>query len=138
MVFEGQGNCFWSYRLQCGNRTEGFEALIDKVEDFFAAPPREKPEFQNSETCRHSNQHVWTCCCFRFGNRSRGHRPQSRSRAAILLPHMRPAFDNHSRNFRPFLPRNGISISGFIATSSYGFTRKNWAWPTSDANAEIL
>jgi len=112
---------------------EGFEALIDKVEDFFERAG--KPEFQNLERVAIAIS-MFDLLLLRFGNRSRDIATEPEAVLAILHAHMRPAFDI-IKDFRPFPSQERDIDLRFIATSSYGF-HPQLGCANIDANAEIL
>ncbi len=112
---------------------EGFEALIDKVEDFFERAG--KPEFENLERVVIAVS-MFDLLLLRFGNRSRDIATEPEAVLAILHAHMRPAFDI-IKDFRPFPSQQRDIDLRFIATSSYGF-HPQLGCANIDANAEIL
>lgn len=112
---------------------EGFEALIDKVEDFFERAG--KPEFENLERVVIAVS-MFDLLLLRFGNRSRDIATEPEAVLAILHAHMRPAFDI-IKDFRPFPSQEREIDLRFIATSSYGF-HPQLGCANIDANAEIL
>ncbi|MDF1610331.1 hypothetical protein PZ897_19290 [Hoeflea sp. YIM 152468] len=111
----------------------GFEALIDKVEDFFERAG--KPEFQNLERVAIAIS-MFDLLLLRFGNRSRDIATEPEAVLAILHAHMRPAFDM-IKDFRPFPSQERDIDLRFIATSSYGF-HPQLGCANIDATAEIL
>jgi hypothetical protein len=111
----------------------GFEALIDKVEDFFERAGR--PEFEHLERVVIAIS-MFDLLLLRFGNRSRDIATEPEAVLAILNAHMRPAFDI-IKDFRPFpLQEREIDLR-FIATSSYGF-HPQLGCANIDAMAETL
>jgi hypothetical protein len=88
---------------------EGFEALIDKVEDFFERAG--KPEFQNLERVAIAIS-MFDLLLLRFGNRSRDIATEPEAVLAILHAHMRPAFDI-IKDFRPFPSQEARYRSAF-------------------------
>lgn len=112
---------------------KGFEALIDKVEDFFERAG--KPEFQKLERVAIAIS-MFDLLLLRFGNRSRDIATEPEAVLAILHAHMRPAFDI-IKDFRPFPSQERDIDLRFIATSSYGF-HPQLGCANIDANAEIL
>lgn len=95
----------------------GFEALIEKVEDFFERAG--KPEFEHLERVAIAIS-MFDLLLLRFGNRSRDIATEPEAVLAILHAHMRPAFDI-IKDFRPFPSQEREIDLRFIATSSYGF-----------------
>ncbi|WP_420409233.1 hypothetical protein [Hoeflea sp.] len=95
----------------------GFEALIEKVEDFFERAG--KPEFQNLERVAIAIS-MFDLLLLRFGNRSRDIATEPEAVLAILHAHLKPAFDI-IKDFRPFPSQERDIDLRFIATSSYGF-----------------
>lgn len=95
----------------------GFEALIDKVEDFLERAG--KPEFEQLERVVIAIS-MFDLLLLRFGSRARDVVTAPEAILSILHTHMRPAFDI-IKDFRPF-PAQAREIDlRFIATSSYGF-----------------
>ena len=111
----------------------GFEALIEKVEDFFERAG--KPEFQNLERVAIAIS-MFDLLLLRFGNRSRDIATEPEAVLAILHAHMRPAFDI-IKDFRPFPSQERDIDLRFIATSSYGF-HPQLGCANIDPDAEIL
>lgn len=95
----------------------GFEALIEKVEDFFERAG--KPEFEKLERVAIAIS-MFDLLLLRFGNRSRDIATEPEAVLAILHAHLRPAFDI-IKDFRPFPSQEREIDLRFIATSSYGF-----------------
>ncbi|MEQ8481318.1 MAG: hypothetical protein RIC18_11730 [Hoeflea sp.] len=111
----------------------GFEALIEKVEDFFERAG--KPEFQNLERVAIAIS-MFDLLLLRFGNRSRDIATEPEAVLAILHAHLRPAFDI-IKDFRPFPSQERDIDLRFIATSSYGF-HPQLGCPNIDTKAETL
>jgi len=111
----------------------GFEALIEKVEDFFERAG--KPEFQNLERVAIAIS-MFDLLLLRFGNRSRDIATEPEAVLAILHAHLRPAFDI-IKDFRPFPSQEREIDLRFIATSSYGF-HPQLGCPNIDTKAETL
>lgn len=111
----------------------GFEALIDKVEDFFERAGR--PEFEHLERVAIAIS-MFDLLLLRFGNRSRDIATEPEAVLAILNAHMRPAFDI-IKDFRPFPSQERNIDLRFIATSSYGF-HPQLGCANIDAAAETL
>lgn len=95
----------------------GFEALIDKVEDFFERAGR--PEFEQLERVAIAIS-MFDLLLLRFGNRARDIATEPEAVLAILHTHLRPAFDI-IKDFRPFPAQEKEIDLRFIGTSSYGF-----------------
>jgi hypothetical protein len=111
----------------------GFEALIEKVEDFFERAG--KPEFQKLERVAIAIS-MFDLLLLRFGNRSRDIATEPEAVLAILHAHLRPAFDI-IKDFRPFPSQERDIDLRFIATSSYGF-HPQLGCANIDTNAETL
>lgn len=111
----------------------GFEALIEKVEDFFERAG--KPEFQKLERVAIAIS-MFDLLLLRFGNRSRDIATEPEAVLAILHAHLRPAFDI-IKDFRPFPSQERDIDLRFIATSSYGF-HPQLGCPNIDTKAETL
>lgn len=111
----------------------GFEALIDKIEDFFEQAGR--PEFEQLERVVIAIS-MFDLLLLRFGNRARDIATEPEAVLAILHAHLRPAFDI-IKDFRPFpLQEREIDLR-FIATSSYGF-HPQLGCANIDPNTETL
>lgn len=111
----------------------GFEALIDKIEDFFEQAGQ--PEFEQLERVVIAIS-MFDLLLLRFGNRARDIATEPEAVLAILHAHLRPAFDI-IKDFRPFpLQEREIDLR-FIATSSYGF-HPQLGCANIDPNTETL
>lgn len=111
----------------------GFEALIEKVEDFFERAG--KPEFQKLERVAIAIS-MFDLLLLRFGNRARDIATEPEAVLAILHAHLKPAFDI-IKDFRPFPSQEREIDLRFIATSSYGF-HPQLGCPNIDTKAETL
>lgn len=111
----------------------GFEALIDKIEDFFERAGR--PEFEQLERVVIAIS-MFDLLLLRFGNRARDIATEPEAVLAILNAHLRPAFDI-IKDFRPFPSKEREIDLRFIATSSYGF-HPQLGCANIDPNTETL
>ncbi len=112
---------------------DGFEELIDKVEDFCERAGR--PEFQQLERVVIAIS-MFDLLLLRFDNRARDIATEPEAVLNILHAHLRPAFDI-IKDFRPFpLQEREIDLR-FIATSSYGF-HPQLGCANVDPNTETL
>lgn len=111
----------------------GFEALIDKIEDFFERAGR--PEFEQLERIAIAVS-MFDLLLLRFGNRARDIATEPEAVLAILHAHLRPAFDI-IKDFRPFPAQEREIDLRFIGTSSYGF-HPQLGCANIDPNTEVL